>query len=288
MIKIAFTIALLTLTLNSIAQKTQKKFDHAYDLYAKKKYDSALYLFVDIYNKGIGNREIIYRSYYFIGLIYMDTKNTSAAKEVYKEMLATDFENPNSAYASYDELWNNPFSQFKHNSCKILAKLALDDSDYKLALTYTKMADTEYPFEHFCGNAHASNDIYLAIMYAKCYEGLGDKEKAIETLLPHCINNGLASNSELVDQLCLLLKEKYTNEKIKQQIESAKAGLYVKEIRYRGDVYQYYYVNIFNTEVEVVGSSYQIDYRKIKELKGIELYQYIFTREEFVKKVLQN
>jgi hypothetical protein len=285
--KLACTIAFLTLTLHSIAQKTQKKFDYAYNLYEMKKYDSALYLFADIYNKGIGNKETIYRSYYFIGLIYLDTKNTAAAKEVYIDMLATDFENPNSIHATSYDLWNNPFSQFKHNSCKILAKLAIDDKDYKLALDYIKMADQEYPFEHFCENAHASNEIYLKRMYAKCYNGLGDRNKAIKTLLPYCLANGYASTSELAAELAVLLKEKYSKENIKKEVKMARAGLYMElpKISYLGPNY---YITIFDTKLEVTTTNYRW-YRKLdKELKGIELYKYLFDQEEFIKNILQD
>ena len=230
--KLLLTIFALVLTSGIFAQKTQKRFEYANKLYEEENYDSALYLFTAIYNRGIGSTELIAKSYYNIGIIYLEKKDTLNTKRIFTNILSSDFNDMDRA-GTGEGLMAEPYALYKNNSCRILAKLALQQKDFKSALTYIEQADKRYPYRHFCGNEYTANDIYMASMYARCYEGMGDKEKAIKTLLPHCIENGLASNGYLVDQLCLLLKEKYSKEEIKQEINTATSGIYIKEIKHR-------------------------------------------------------
>jgi tetratricopeptide (TPR) repeat protein len=284
--KIISIIAFLTLTLGVFSQKAQKQFEYASALYEAGKFDSALYSFANIYNKGRGSETLIAKAYYNIGVIYLEQKRNTYAKEIFENILESDFDEMDRG-GTGSGIMGEPYAIYKNRSCRILAAIALDEKDYETALKYTKMADKEYPYRHFCGNEYAANDIYLATMYARCYEGLGDKEKAIQTLLPHCIENGLASNSELVDQLCLLIKEKYSKEEIKQRVESAASGISVKEIKQGTYTERNYYVNIFNTELKIEGYPEGIDYRETKNMKGAELYRYYFKEGTFVKKLLQ-
>jgi len=280
--KILLPLLLLVCSLAGMAQKAQKKFDLAYDLYEKKQYNAALQQFLNVYNKGIGSQEVIYRSYYFAGLIYLNTNNTSEAKKVYKDILSTDIE----SYEEDTDLWDKPFSIMKHNSCKILAGLALKEKDYKQAFKYLSMADKEYPFIHFCGNAHESNAIFLARMYAKCYVGLGEKEKAIQLLLPYCFSNHYADNSEAADELVVLLKEKYPKSELRKQIAEAREGLYVEQPE-KQPWFTQAYVNIFGIKAEVTLSIDGNNKNIVKELKGKALYQYFFDQEKFVKNLLK-
>ena len=280
------TLLALSLTSGVIAQKTQKRFEYASKLYERENYDSALYLFAAIYNKGIGNPALIAKSYYNIGIIYLEKKDTVNARRIFKDIIYSNFDDMDRG-GTGSGLMAEPYALYKNNSCKILTMMALQEKDFVNALSYTEMADKDFPYIHFCGNEYAANDIYMASMYARCYEGLGNKERAIETLLPHCIENGLANNSRLVDQLCILLKEKYSKEAIKQQIESAISGMYIKQKKLRDYVDSSYYTKIFNTELELDVYSSDIDYRKTKHLNQIELHRYYFKESEFVKKLLQ-
>lgn len=280
--KILLPLLLMVCSLAGLAQKAQKKFDRAYDLYEKKQYDSALQQFIGIYNKGIGNLEVIYRSYYFAGLIYLNTNNSGGAKKVYEDILSTDIE----SYEENTDVWDKPFSIIKHNSCKILAGLALKEKDYRQAFRYFSMADKEYPFIHFCGNAHESNAIFLARMYAKCYVGLGDKEKAIQVLLPYCFSNHYADNREAADELVALLKEKYSKDELRKQIAEAREGLYIEQPD-QTPWFANAYVTIFGTKAEVSLSIDGNNRNIIKELKGKALYQYFFDEEKFVKNLLE-
>lgn len=280
------TLLTLSLTSNVIAQKTQKRFEYANKLYKQENYDSALYLFAAIYNKGIGNPALIAKSYYNIGIIYLDKKDTVDAKKIFKDILSSDFDDQDRG-GTGDGLMAEPYALYKNNSCKILAMMALQEKDFKSALSYTEMADKDYPYRHFCGNEYAANDIYMASMYAKCYAGLQDINRAIQTLMPHCINNGLASNNRLVEQLCGLLKEKYSREEIKQEINTALSGIYIRETKHNDYTDSNYCVKIFNTEFKLGHYSFYIDYKRSENFNGIELYRNQFKESEFVKKLLQ-
>lgn len=280
--KILLPVLLLACSLAGLAQKAQKKFDRAYDLYEKKQYDSALQQFIAIYNKGIGHQELIYRSYYFAGLIYLNTNNTIEAKKVYRDILSTETE----SYEEDTDVWDKPFSIIKHNSCKILAGMALKEKDYRQAFRYFSMADKEYPFIHFCGNAHESNAIFLARMYAKCYVGFGDKEKAIRLLLPYGFSNHYADNSEAANELVALLKEKYSKDELRKQIAEAREGLYIEQ-RDQTPWFAQAFVNIFGEKAEVSLSIDGKNKNLIRKLKGKALYQYFFDQEKFVKNLLE-
>ena len=284
--KILLPLLLMVCSLAGLAQKAQKKFDRAYQMMDDEKYDSALYLFTSIYNRGIGAPALIAKSYYNIGVIYLELKDSANAKRIFTNIIQSDFDDRDRGGIG-EGLMAEPYALYKNRSCNILAIMAVEEKDYAKALKYIEMADKEYPYVHFCGNEYAANDIYMATMYAKCYAGLGDIDRALKTLMPHCINNGLASNSYLVEQLCSLLKQKYTKEEIKQQVNAAISGVYVKETKHPYYTDSAYCAKIFNTEFKLGNYSYYYDYKRAANFNGIELYREQLKESEFVKKLLQ-
>lgn len=284
--KILLPVLLLVCSLAGLAQKAQKKFDRAYQMMDDEKYDSALNLFTSIYNRGIGAPALIAKSYYNIGVIYLELKDSANAKRIFTNIILSDVDDMDRGGIG-EGLMAEPYALYKNRSCNILAILALQEKDYVKTLKYIEMADKEYPYIHFCGNEYAANDIYMATMYAKCYAGLGDIDRAIQTLMPHCINNGLASNSYLVEQLCGLLRQKYSREEIKQEINTAISGIYVRETKQRDYTDSIYFVKIFNTEFELGNYSFYYDYKRSEIFNGIELYRNQFKESEFVTKLLQ-
>jgi tetratricopeptide (TPR) repeat protein len=284
-ILLILVISVFSLTTFS-QKKAEKQFNQAVELYYDKEYDSALFLFATVYNNGWINKTLAAKAYYNMGDIYMIKKNIKKAKEIFRSILDSDFDEMDRGGRG-SGLMAEPYALYKNNSCNILAEIALDEKDYKNALRYTQMADTEYPYVHFCGNEYEANDIHMAVMYAKCYSGLGDSDRAIQTLMPHCIENGFANNSRLIEQLCEMLKKKYSREEIKQEINNAISGIYLKEIKRRDYVNSNYYTKMFNTELELGTYSRENDYLKTKGLKGVELYKYYFKEGYFIKKLLE-
>ncbi len=284
--KALFSIILITFVLSATAQKVVKRFEEASRMHEQKNYDSALYLYAAIYNKGIGSTELIAKSYYNIGVIYLDRGNTEAAKAVFEDLLTEDF-NEMDHGGTGSGIMAEPYAIYKNRSCRILAHLSIEAKDFKRALMYTEKADKEYPYRHFCGNEYAANDIYMAMMYATCYAGLGDKDRAINTLFPHYMENGFANNTELVDQLCKLLKEKYSKDEISRQVELAITGIYTKEVRKRNYTYKGYFVKMFNTELEITEYSSDIYFKKIKDQEVVDLCRTYFKASAFIKKLME-
>lgn len=278
-------LILLACTLTAPAQKVSKRFNYACELMEAKQYDSALYIFRAIYNKGIGAPPLISKSYYNMAISYLELKDSANAKRIFTDIVQSDFDDMD-AGGTGSGLMAEPYALYKNRSCNMLVVIALQEQDFKTALKYTEMADKQYPYVHFCGNEYAAHDIYMARMYGRCYAGLGQKDKAIEVLLPQSMTNGMASNEKLVNQLCALIKEKYTQDEIQRAVALAISGMFTRKISKRDpDVY---YVKMFGTEfpLDPYGSVY--GYYTDNKLKGIELAKYRFQESPFVKALLQH
>ena len=113
-------------------------------------------------------------------------------------------------------LMANPYANFKNKASSRLTEIYIKKGEFKTALDYKKINE-KYPFQHFCGNAFAADEIYNAKQYAKIYIGLGNNEKVLDYLLPHILNNGLTSNSGLVDLTIETLKKNYNESLIKNE-----------------------------------------------------------------------
>jgi hypothetical protein len=66
-------------------------------------------------------------------------------------------------------------------------------------------------------------------MKARLYEGQQKIEKAIRTLVPYVFDNGLASNTEVLDLLINILYRHYSADEIKRELNEALATIAVKK-----------------------------------------------------------
>jgi hypothetical protein len=147
-------------------------------------------------------------------------------------------------------LMGEPYANYKNRACKILADLELKKENFTNALKYLDTTK-KYPYQHFCGNEFASEEIYMAEMYSKCYLGLNQYDKAYDILLPNIIENGLASNSELIEITFNALLKNYKKEDLKSQFENSfKNVIAQKETRNKNE-YTYYYINFLNRKIEL-------------------------------------
>jgi len=286
---IILSIFLLSFSTNVFSQKkVVKQFGHAIELYDSKIYDSSFIIFQQIYRKGRGDLSLISKAYYNMGYILLITKDYANAKMIFEDILTSDFDDMDEG-GTGEGLMAEPYALYKNNSCNILAKLALEEKDFKKALAYTEMADKEYPYYHFCGNEYAANNIHLAWLYAKCYEGLGDKDKALTTLLPECLDNGLANNDSIVKMAAQLIKEKYKYEEIEAAIDNAVAGISSRKVRIGTNSRTQYITSLFQFEMTLPGSYYYgSDYRKAKDLDELGRYTYNFRNSTFIAALLNN
>lgn len=159
----------------------------------------------------------------------------------------------------------NPYANFKNEASNKLTEIYIKKGEFETALEYKKIND-KYPLQHFCGNAFAADEIYNAKQYAKIYIGLGDNEKALGYLLPHIFNNGLASNSSLVELTINFLKNNYSQEKLRTDFENSTKNIYSK-IEKKGDnEWNKYYIKYLDTEIEIPNwsLSFETDNEKTK------------------------
>ncbi len=147
-------------------------------------------------------------------------------------------------------LMGEPYANYKNRACKILADLEIKNKNFQGAITYLDLTK-KYPYRHFCGNEFAAEEIYMAQMYSKCYLGLNEEEKAYDILIPNIIENGLASNSELVNITFNALLKNHKKEDLKAQLENSFKNVAVtKETRNKNE-YTYYYINFLNRKIEL-------------------------------------
>lgn len=108
-----------------------------------------------------------------------------------------------------------------------------------------------YPYQHFCGNAVAAEEIYIAQSYAKNYMGLKNPKNALKYLLPNIIDNGLADNNDLIKQTVTILKNEYGKEKAITLFNDAKNGLYSKKETSDKRIYNQYYISFGGDEIKL-------------------------------------
>lgn len=121
-----------------------------------------------------------------------------------------------------------PYALYKNRACKYLAEIYIARKEYTQAIKYIDLTET-YPYQHFCGNEYAANDIYIATLYTKSYRGLGDTKKALNYSLPQVFNSGLANNRNLVELTVEILKEDFDLKAIKKELEKASKEYYTEK-----------------------------------------------------------
>ncbi|MEY8868489.1 tol-pal system YbgF family protein [Meridianimaribacter flavus] len=178
-------------------------------------------------------------------------------------------------------IMSNPYANFKNDASKRLTEIHINKGEYKTALKYKKLNE-KYPLQHFCGNAFAADEIYNAKQYAKIYIGLGDNEKVLSYLLPHIFNNGLASNSSLVELTTNFLKENYSQEKLRTDFENSTKNIYSKVEKNGDNEWTNYYIKYFDSEIEI--PSWSLSFETDNEKTKSELEKTI-KESEFYKKL---
>jgi tetratricopeptide (TPR) repeat protein len=169
------------------------------------------------------NSPLLARAHYNLALTHFNIGNYYTAKKVFHQIL-------DQPYNEQDEnSLMEPYTLYKHHSCRQLAEIALVEKDYKAAERYIRMFDKEYPYQHFCGNEWAAYDMYKAVMQGKVYQGKGEPMKAMQVLLPYIFSDGLASNQEVLRELLRLIETLFTKEQNQQEFSRALASLEVKE-----------------------------------------------------------
>jgi hypothetical protein len=176
-----------------------------------------------------------------------------------------------------DGLMQEPYALYKNRACINLAKIYIKDNKYSEAIKYLDLTK-KYPYQHFCGNEYAWNDIRMAILYTNCYLGLNDNDKALNTSLSEVFYTGLADNNEIFDLVCKIIKNNFSIDEIKNELELALNSITIKHKKR----YDIGIIKLFGKKLELIsGGFYYGNYKGISndefdKLPEIEQYKHIF------------
>lgn len=190
---------------------------------------------------------MVFRTLNNKGYAELELCQTDKAKETYLNVLNSKA-NDKEKDGIGSGIMGEPYANYKNRACKILANLELKNKNYTEALHYLDQTK-KYPYNHFCGNEHAANDIYMANMYSTCYLALNNYEKAYDILLPNILNNGLANNSYLITTAFDALSKKYAKEDLKVQFENAFKNVSQEKKGKGKNEYTSFYITFVNRKI---------------------------------------
>jgi tetratricopeptide (TPR) repeat protein len=193
--------------------------------------------------------KLIFRALNNKGLAELELKDYKNAQVTFQKILKSEA-NDKEKGGIGSGIMGEPYANYKNRASKILANLELKNSNYQEALNYLDETK-KFPFRHFCGNEYAADEIYMAEMYAKCYLGLNQYEKAYDILLPNIIENGLASNSEIITISIDALLKNYKKEELKIQFENCFKNVFAEKVKSNKNEYTTYNINFLNRKIQL-------------------------------------
>lgn len=258
----------------TVAQGKEEKivFEYAVDLFQNEKHQEAANSFKK-FMADFPKSRLKGRAHFNLALSFRALGDTARAKVTFHEILQM-------GYNEKDEnSLMEPYTLYKHHSCRMLALMALDEHDYTAAERYIEMFDKKFPYQHFCGNEWAAYDMFKAVLLAKVYTGTNRFEKAVKTLVPYTFSDALASNEKVLEELEVIVRREYTKPEIKAELINAIESLQVTQKKDRTIAT----ITLFKTNVEVE------DYFLEKETNesAVEHYKKLVMSNGFFKKYLE-
>jgi tetratricopeptide (TPR) repeat protein len=218
-------------------------FDEGLEYMDNSDHSNAITSFDYIVKNYPGN-ELYPRALYNVGYLYYIEKQYDSSIVIFKSILAS---NVNEKEERGGSIMDNPYTNYHHESAEILSMMYKEKQQYDTALYYFSLADTVYPFLHFCGNAYAGNSVNASLTYSELYQKIGNKDKAIECLLPSVFIT-LADNTKVIEDLRVLLREK---KGVKQELDRSLQNIYTKEVTSGKYTYTYHCFKFLNAELTI-------------------------------------
>lgn len=209
------------------------------------------------------NSDLFYNALYNQALLDIELGDTDDAELSFKKILK-ELKNDK----------NDKYSYLKASTNRSLANISINNGKHNEALNYLDNYK-KYPFKHFCGNAHASYNTDLNTMYAKCYLGLNEIDKAYDILLPNLLEDGMSDNSEIVQLTYETLLKKYEKEELKRMYNKAFDELIVENNK----DYREYFIVFLNTKLKL--NFFGIDF--LKDDKNKEALNAMRKNSKFYK-----
>lgn len=212
--------------------------------------------------------DLLFRALNNKGFIELALEDTEEATKTFQKILDSEADDMEKGGLG-SGIMAEPYANYKNRAAKILAKIYIEEKDYKKAIDYLDLTK-QFPYRHFCGNEYAADEIYMVELYAKCYFGLSDTSKALKMLLPNLLENGLADNSDIVNLTIEILQKRYTKAELRTLYENAFKSYKTEKAQSNGaNQDESYYITFLDTKIEI--TSWQLRTNKPEEKqKAIE------------------
>lgn len=232
-------VLLVLIPAASFAQKMPEDWlEEGNDYYHEKKYDDALRCYKFIVDNHPRN-EIFPMACYNIGKVYAAKKNYDSAIITYSRILESSFND--SLLVGGSSIMSNPYANFSFYSCIDIAELCYKMREYEKSLGYFTMADTSKLLVSYCGNEIAEYNNYLSFNRAKCYLKLDEQNAAIKILTGKILDDGMASNKEIIELLIQTLDKNYSRNEVKKILSKSINNIYTRNDKF--------YIKLFSVEL---------------------------------------
>lgn len=196
--------------------------------------------------------DLLYRTVNHAALIAHQLNYEEKAIEYYKTIMTTK----DNKKSDVEDVFMAGSSFYKNSACKSLAEIYIKKGKYTEAIKYIDLVK-KYPYQTFCGNDYAADDIYMATLYTQSYMGLKDVKNALKYALPHIFFNGLAENNEIVELTVQLLKEHYDIKQIEAEFSAACKAYFSEQKKHKKQEWTTYYISFLDTKIPL--SFYELD-----------------------------
>lgn len=177
------------------------------------------------------------------------------------------------------DIMSNPYANYKNRASSLISDSYFELQQWDSALYYLSLCDTVYKFVSDCGNAYAENDVDMAVGYAKIYEKMNQKDKAIEKLLTIVFKDDLAYIDHALEYLRKLLAAKTG---LKQELDKALENTYSKTVEHEIDgtktYKELYYFKFLNAEIQTPNDIFGLKYDKERAI-------YLVKKSKFYKMI---
>lgn len=246
-----------------------------------EKKEEVLLLALDYFKELISKypkSNLIYRAINNAALTCEQLGYTEEALEYYKKIISSKANDKEKGGVGQG-IMADPYTLYKNRACKRMAEIYLLKKEFDLALKYINLTK-KYPYKHFCGNAYATNDIYIATLYTKGHYGLNQIEKALSYSLPHIFSNGLTNNSSLVDLTVKILKEQNNEQKLIEDFKKSIENYYYQIDKKKRHKRTRYYIDFMEVKIEFFPEIFSLTTYQGKERNNIKIHlekSYFYT-----------
>lgn len=228
------------------------------------------------------NSKLFYRALNNAALISNQLDYKDEAIEYYNQILNSDANDKEEGGVG-SGLMAEPYALYKNRAAKSLAEIYLSQENFNKAIEYINLTK-KYPYQHFCGNEYAADEIYIATLYTKAYLGLGKVKDGLDYSLPHVFFNGLADNSEIQILALETIKKNFSKKEIDSELDKALNSIKMVD----KEDYQVGVITLFGRNIQLPDDSFitytnESELNDIKKLSEKENYQRIFKNSKFYK-----